>query len=157
MKTKGIYAILAVLSLIAIPAMGELNEYQKAYSDGLTAGLLMGKLLGAAPFDPNQAQQYNSQVDAFNRALATVFGNNQNTISMFWMKPYGAAAVAKAISSKPVHAIDGSWNNNTTQVLGDQDEGKRVYDMPASSYYTWTGTVPSNVPRYANIDNLGGI
>ena len=41
--------------------------------------------------------------------------------------------------------------------LGDQDEGKRIYDMPASSYYTWVGNVPSSVPYYTDNDNLGGV
>jgi hypothetical protein len=143
MKSIKIFVILTLLSLSAIPALAALTDYQQGVMNGLQAGMLLGKLLGAAPFDPSLAQQYNSQVDAFNQGLATVFGNNQTAINKFWLKPYGAAAAAAAtITGKPVHAIDGSWNN-TSRVLGDQDEGKRIYDMPASSYYTWTGNAPS--------------
>ncbi len=156
MKSMKVFVILTMLSLSAIPALAALTDYQQGVSDGLAAGMRVGKLLGAAPFDPKLAQEYNSQVDAFNQGLAAVFGNNQTAINKFWMKPYGAAAaVAATFNQKPVHSIDGSWNN-TTRVLGDQDEGKRVYDMPASSYYTWVGNVPSSMPYYTDNDNLGG-
>ena len=118
MKSIKIFVILTLLSLSAIPALAALTDYQQGVSDGLAAGMRVGKLLGAAPFDPNLAQQYNSQVDAFNQGLAVVFGNNQTAINKFWMKPYGAAAAAAAtITGKPVHSIDGSWNN-TSRVLG---------------------------------------
>ena len=156
MRSTKILALSIMLSLLAIPAFGELNDYQKGVTDGLTAGLRIGKLLGAAPFDPNQAQTYNAQVDPFNQGLSVVFGNNQTALNLFWMKPYGAAAAATAaISGKPIHSIDGSWNN-TTRVLGDQDEGKRIYDMPASSYYTWVGKAP-DLPYAGGSDSLGGV
>ena len=156
MNSLRIFAILVLLSLVAIPALGELTDYQKGVSDGLAAGMRIGRLLGAAPFDPNQAQTYNDQVDSFNQGLATVFGNNQTALNMFWMQTYGAArTAATAVSRKPVHSIDGSWNN-TTRVLGDQDEGKRIYDMPAASYYTWIGNAP-NLPYNDPNSNLGGV
>jgi len=160
MKSITVFVILTLLSLSAIPALAALTDYQQGVSDGLAAGMRVGKLLGAAPFDPNLAQQYNSQVDAFNQGLAAVFGNNQTAINKFLMKPYGAVAAAAAtITGKPVHSIDGSWNN-TSRVLGDQDEGKRIYDMPASSYYTWVGGENNNIPALpykTGYNNLGGV
>jgi hypothetical protein len=157
MKSIKIFVILTLLSLSAIPALAALTDYQQGVMIGLQKGMQIGILRGGAPFDPNLEQQYNSQVDAFNQGLSAVFGNNQTAINKFLMKPYGAAAAAAAtINQKPVHAIDGSWNN-TTRVLGDQDEGKRIRDMPASSYYTWVGAVPANVPYYTDNNNLGGI
>jgi hypothetical protein len=142
MRSMNLFAIIALLSLAAIPAMGELSDFQKGVSMGLTEGMKMGKLLGAAPFDTSMAQQYNNQVDAFNRGLSSIFAGNQTAIDSFWLKPYSAtAAAASTYSGKPVHSIDGSWNN-TTRVLGDQDEGKTIYGMPASAYYTWVGNAP---------------
>jgi hypothetical protein len=156
MRSTNVLALLIMVSLLAIPALAELDDYQKGVEDGLTAGLRIGKLLGAAPFDPYQAQTYNAEVDPFNQGLSVVFGNNQTALNLFWMKPYGSAAAATAaISRKPVHSIDGSWNN-TTRVVGDQDVGKRIYDMPASSYYTWVGNAP-DLPYTGSSDSLGGV
>jgi len=142
MKFAKMFVMIALLSLVAVPAMGELTEYQQGVQAGLQAGMTIAKLLGAAPFDPTSAQQYNNQVNAFDQGLSSVFAGNQTIIDKFWLKPYGTTTAASTYSSKPVHSIDGSWNN-TTRVLGDQDEGKTVYDMPASSYYTWVGNAPA--------------
>lgn len=155
MKFVKMFAMIALLSLAVIPAMGELTDYQQGVQAGLQAGMTIAKLLGAAPFDPSMAQQYNNQVDAFDQGLSSIFAGNQTVINKFWLKPYGTAAAAAATySSKPVHSIDGSWNN-TTRVLGDPDEGKRIYDMPASSYYTWVGNVGKNMPA-TYTDTEGG-
>jgi hypothetical protein len=165
MKLTRVIAVLAILSLVVIPALGELTDYQKGAMDGMKAGLRMGKLLGAAPYDPSQAQEYNSLVDTFNQGLSALFGDNADVIKMFWMSPLsGYGTAAKAISSKPVHAIDGSWNQTNRTITGDVDTG-RVYGMPASSYYTWVGTAPQlpysgttdaqGNPIY--YDNMGGV
>jgi len=162
MKFAKMFAMIALLSLAVVPAMGELTDYQKGVEAGLQAGMTIARLLGAAPFDPSMAQQYNNQVDAFNQGLSGIFAGNQTVIDKFWLKPYGTAtAAASAYTGKPVHSIDGSWNN-TTRVLGDPDEGKRIYDMPASSYYTWVGSagINKNTPTvYENEGsaNLGGV
>ncbi|MDM7934732.1 MAG: hypothetical protein QUS08_05005, partial [Methanothrix sp.] len=107
-------SIIVLLSLAVLPALGELTDYQKGVADGLAAGLRMGRLLGAAPYDPASAQSYNEQVNAFNQGLAAVFGNNQTAIAMFWLQPTASGAVTAAplgnFSTKPVHAIDASWN-----------------------------------------------
>ncbi len=163
MNFKKLFAIFALLSLAAISAHGELSEYQQGVYAGLKAGMMIGKLLGAAPYDPSQAQQFNAQVDLFNQGLAAAFGDNQTAINTFKLQPYSATAAAKsAYTGKPVHSIDGSWNN-TTRVLGDVDEGVRIYDMPASSYYTWVGpsdnkarNIPS-LPYSGGYENLGGV
>jgi hypothetical protein len=156
MKSTKMFAILALLSLAVIPALGELSDYQQGVYAGLKAGMMIGKLLGAAPYDPSKAQEFNSQVDAFNQGLAGAFGNNQTAISTFWLTAYSTTAAANAaINRKPVHSIDGSWNQSTTRVLGDTDAGNTVYGLPASAYYTWTGSVPSST--YYGDNNLGGI
>ena len=160
MKFAKMFVMIALLSLAAVPAMGELTDYQNGVQAGLQAGMTIAKLLGAAPFDPSMAQQYNNQVNAFDQGLSSVVAGNQTVIDKFWLKPYGTAAAAAAYTSKPVHSIDGSWNN-TTRVLGDPDEGKRIYDMPAAAYYAWTGNYPAlaTYNKVTNPDanpNLGG-
>jgi len=162
MNFKKLFAIFALLSLAAISAHGELSEYQQGVYAGLKAGMMIGKLLGAAPYDPSQAQQFNAQVDLFNQGLAAAFGDNQTAINTFKLQPYSATAAAKsAYTGKPVHSIDGSWNQSNVTVLGDVDEGVRIYDMPASSYYTWVGdqgSIPSlPYARKSNYENLGSV
>jgi hypothetical protein len=154
MKFTKMFVMIALLSLAAVPAMGELTDYQKGVEAGLQAGMTIAKLLGAAPFDPSMAQQYNNQVNAFDQGLSGIFAGNQTVIDKFWLKPYGTATAAAAYATKPVHSIDGSWNN-TTRVLGDPDEGQRIYDMPASSYYTWVGTTGKNTPVAYGTDANG--
>ncbi|NMC09713.1 MAG: hypothetical protein GYA39_01855 [Methanothrix sp.] len=157
MNSKKLFAIFALLSLTAISAHGELTEYQQGVYAGLKAGMMIGKLLGAAPYDPSQAQQFNAQVDLFNQGLIGAFGDNQTAINAFKLQPYSATAAAKSVySGKPVHSIDGSWNQSNVTVLGDVDEGTRIYDMPASSYYTWVGNAPS-LGYSGGYNNLGSV
>lgn len=155
MKFTRIFAVFVLLSLVAIPALGELTDYQKGVMDGMKAGLRMGKLLGAAPYDPAQAQEYNNLVNSFNQGLTAVFGNNQTALNMFWMQPYGNLVANPSLgnySSRPIHAIDASWNQTKSvnpDVLG---QGKYFgYDL--DSYIAMTGHVPSNIPQGTS---LGG-
>ena len=92
MKFVKMFAMIALLSLAVVPAMGQLSDYQKGVEAGLQAGMSIARLLGAAPFDPSMAQQYNSQVDAFNQGLSAIFAGNQTVINKFLLKPYGTAA-----------------------------------------------------------------
>ena len=154
MKFVKMFVMIALISLTVVPAMGVLTDYQQGVQAGLQAGMTIAKLLGAAPFDPSLAQQYNNQVNSFDQGLSSVFAGNQTVIDKFWLKPYGTATAAATYATKPVHSIDGSWNN-TTRVLGDPDEGQRIYDMPASSYYTWVGSVGKNTPVVRG-DAMGG-
>ena len=143
------FAVLALLSLAVIPAQGEMTDYQKGVMDGMKAGLIMGKLLGAAPYDPAQAQEYNNQVNPFNQGLTTVFGNNQTLLSMFWMQPQGSTTPISlgSYSAKPVHAIDASWNQ-TRRVNPDVMSQGKYYGFDLDTYIAMTGHVPSNVPDY---------
>ncbi len=100
MKLTRIIAILALLSLVVIPALGEMTDYQKGAMDGMKAGLRMGKLLGAAPYDPTEAQTYNELVDAFNQGLSALFGDNTEAIKMFWMSPLSGYGTARREPSR---------------------------------------------------------
>jgi hypothetical protein len=149
MNLTSIFAVLALLSLAVIPAQGEMTDYQKGVMDGMKAGLIMGKLLGAAPYDPAQAQEYNNQVNPFNQGLTTVFGDNQTLLSMFWMQPQASTTATSlgSYSTKPVHAIDASWNQ-TRRVNTDFLSQGKYYGYDLDTYIAMTGHVPSNVPNY---------
>jgi len=150
MKLISIIAALAILSLVMVPALGEMTDYQKGAMDGMKAGLRMGKLLGAAPYDPTEAQKYNELVDAFNQGLSALFGNNTEAVQMFWMTPFGSTQGAgysalNNLSFKPIHAIDASFNQTKTVNPDLFSQGKYFgYDL--DTYIAMTGHVPTNLP-----------
>ncbi len=152
------FAILALLSLMVIPALGEMTDYQKGVMDGLQAGLIMGKLLGAASYDPAQAQEYNNRVNSFNQGLSSVFGNNQTALGMFWMQPQESYALTSSgnYSTKPIHAIDASWNQ-TRRVNADLLSGGKYYGYDLDSYIAMTGTVPKHIPASGSLNTQNEI
>ena len=145
-------SIIFVLSLGIIPVFGELTDYQKGVTDGLAAGLRMGRLLGSAQYDRNAAQQYDEFVNNFNKGIADIFAGNQTAMQMFWMTPisaYGGYPTG-TVGRKPVHAFDASFNQ-TRYVLAPENiyyNYGRVYDWPISAYETWTGEVPERAPEF---------
>ncbi len=163
MKLKGIFAIFALLMLVAMPALGALTEYQQGFEDGLKAGLRMGRLLGAAEYDPNQAQEYDKLVTTFNQGLVTIFGNNQTALNMFSLPPYSSGYSGMTLqnftSTKPIHAIDASFNQ--TRRINPDITGK-YYGYDLDSYIAMTGHVPTNIPQGSSIgkdayNNLGSV
>lgn len=164
MKLTRIIAVLAILSLVVIPALGELTEYQRGAMDGMKAGLRMGRLLGAAPYDSASAQEYNNLVSPFNQGLAVLFGDNQTALQMFWMSPYGSDQVAaynelNNLSSKPIHAIDASFNQSR-KVNADIIGQNKYYGYDLDTYIAMTGHVPTNIPdgtkKIGNSDDAYG-
>jgi hypothetical protein len=150
MKPIRIIATLVLLSLVVVPALGEMTDYQKGAMDGMKAGLRMGKLLGAAPYDPTEAQKYNELVDAFNQGLAALFGNNTEAVQMFWMTPYGSVqgdgySAINNLSFRPIHAIDASFNQ-TKKVNPDLLTQGKYFGYDLDSYIAMTGHVPANIP-----------
>jgi hypothetical protein len=108
MKFSRPTAIIAMFSLMALPVLAELTDYQQGVYDGLRAGGQIGYLLGAAPYDATAAQQYNITVNQYNAWLQSVFGGNQTAINNFWMNPLsgqttvgGHQAYSVANSTKP--------------------------------------------------------
>jgi len=108
MKFSILTATIAMLSLMAFPALAELTDYQQGIYDGLSAGGQIGYLRGAAPYDATAAQQYNITVNQYNAWLQSVFGDNQTAINNFWMNPLsgqttagGYQAYSVANSTKP--------------------------------------------------------
>lgn len=163
---KFLNAIIAIvlLSMLAMPVLAELTDYQKGVLDGLGAGMRMGRLLGEAPYDSVAADNYNKLVNSFNQGLASIFGNNQTAINLFLLKPYGSAQGVTGnpqnLSFKPVHTIDSSFNQ-TKNYNADLEKQGQYYGYDLDSYIAMTGHVPNNLPTYTGdrntYSNLGGV
>lgn len=152
MKLTRAFAILVLLSLAVVPVMGALTEYQQGFEDGLKAGMRMGRLLGAAPYDSSQAKSYDGLVDAFNQGLVSVFQDNQTAITMFQLPPFEAAYSGMTLRNftgfKPIHAIDASFNQ-TRKVNVDITPKYGGYDL--DTWIALTGNVPNNIPASSSL------
>jgi hypothetical protein len=144
MKFASLIAVAAILSLVAVPAMAVMTDYQKGVNDGLANGLRIGYLLGGAPYNTNANQQYSSMVNPFNSWLQGTFGANQTEINLFWMRPLSGQATVGGYQAyptnnltKPVHSIDGSWNQSTTSYHADAKG--QIYGYDPDTYYTMVG------------------
>jgi hypothetical protein len=150
MKFSRIAAVIAMLSIMALPVMAELTDYQKGVDAGLRAGGQISYLLGAAPYNTTAAQQYNKMVNQFNAWLQNVFGNNQTAINTFWMNQMSVQTTGTGyqayptVSTKPVHSIDGSWNQSTTKY--NPDLTNKIYGYDPDTYYTMVGWSGSGLP-----------
>lgn len=152
MKFASLIAAATILTLVAVPAMAELTEYQKGVNDGLMNGLRVGYLLGGSSYNTNSAQQYSSLVNPFNSWLQSVFGANQTAINLFWMSPLSGQTMAGGYqvypvvnSTKPVHSIDGSWNQSTAKY--NPDLTNKIYGYDPDTYYTMVGWGGSGLPN----------
>jgi hypothetical protein len=164
MKFASLIAVAAILSLVAIPAMAELTDYQKGVNDGLASGLRIGYLLGGAPYSTSANQQYSSMVNSFNSWLQSEFGSNQTEINLFWMKPLSSDVNPNVVPyststiNKPVHAIDASFNQTNRSVLGPQ--GQTIYGEPIDHYCTDNPNAPAcdyrNTPYNGQINPSTG-
>jgi hypothetical protein len=154
LKLRRAFAILVMISLVVVPVMGAMTEYQQGFEDGLKAGMRMGRLLGAAPYDSDQAQSYDSLVDVFNQGLASVFRDNQTAIAMFQLPPFETAYAGMTLRNftgfKPIHAVDASFNQ-TRRVNVDIAPKYGGYDL--DTWIALTGNVPDNIPTSSS---LGG-
>ena len=152
MKFTRAFAILVLLSLVVVPVMGALTDYQQGFEYGLKAGMRMGRLLGAAPYDSSQAQTYDGLVDVFNRGLASVFGDNQTAITMFQLPPFETAYSGMTLQNftgfKPIHAVDASFNQTRT-VNADITPKYGGYDL--DTWIALTGNVPDNIPTSSSL------
>ena len=141
MKFSRMAAVIATLSLMALPVLAELTDYQKGVYDGLSAGGQIGYLRGAAPYDATAAQQYSSLVNQYNAWLQSVFGDNQTAINNFLMQPYTQTTATgyqayPSISNKPVHSIDSSWNQTAKY---NPDAKGKIFGYDPDTYYTMVG------------------
>lgn len=157
MKFASSIAVLAILSLAAIPAMADMTDYQKGVHDGLMNGLKIAYLLGGAPYNTNSNQQYSNMINPFNSWLQSVFAANQTEISFFWMKPLTTDVNPNVVpystsKYKPVHAVDASFNQTNRTVMGPQ--GQTIFGEPIDHYCTDNPNSPAcnyaGTPFYGN-------
>lgn len=146
MKFASLIAVVAILSLAAIPAMADMTDYQKGVNDGLMNGLRISYLLGGAPYSTSAAQQYTNMVNPFNSWLQSVFGANQTEINLFWMKPLSTdvnpnVAPYSTSKYKPIHAVDASFNQTNRTVMGPQ--GQTIHGQPIDAYCTTNPDAPA--------------
>jgi hypothetical protein len=147
MKFTRIMAIVAMFSLVAMPVMAELTDYQRGVEDGIKAGGRITYYMGAAPYDTKAAQQYSGMVNQFNSWLQSVFGSNQTALNLFWMRQLSSDVnpnvnpYSTSTYNKPVHAIDASWNQTNRTVMGPQ--GQTIYGEPIDAYCTDNPNAPA--------------
>ena len=176
MKFTKLMAIVAMFSLVAMPVMAELTDYQRGVEDGIKAGGRITYYMGAAPYDTNATQQYSTMVNPFNSWLQSVFGSNQTALNLFWMKPLSSNVNPNVVPyststyNKPIHAIDASFNQTNRTVMGPQ--GQTIYGEPIDHYCTdnpdspacdlrstpFNGQInPSTGQPYGSDQPLGGV
>lgn len=135
--TVAIAAALTILALTALPALGELTDYQKGVADGLKIGLFMGEYKGWAKYSTDAARQFNGFLANFNDFLTGAFGNNQTMLNKFRLAPI------------PLKSAQ-------TRVIPQPDSEGRIYGYPADAYYSAIGAVPGGSVVNPG-DAMGGV
>jgi len=148
-------ALIALAVLIGLATAAGYTPWQEGAIEGLKIGFHIGQMYTLAQQGYN-ISGFNTEVDNYNAWVQKNFGNDQNL--MMPKMPMPGYSKVPSISSKPIHAIDESFNQSR-KILGDAvawNEGKMM-DMPASAYYTWN---PNSIPSgsgYANSQTYGGM
>ncbi len=113
MKLTRIIAALAILSLVAIPALGQMTDYQKGIAEGLKVGFFMHEKYTQA-LDGINVSGYNAEVDRYNTWIRSIFGNDPQ----FLMTPITGPT---SIASKPILITNTS--NSTSGIVHEIDGG----------------------------------
>jgi hypothetical protein len=124
MKWMDVAKVLILLQLVALPAAGEISEYQRGVTNGLRIGLFMGEYYGRGLYVDDYAGQFNTYLEKYNQFLNESFANNRTLLAEFELSPISV----KTRSSSSGAAMP--------------DASGRIFGYPASSYYTWIGAVP---------------
>lgn len=109
MRLKSLIILLALLSLLSIPATGELTEYQRGVANGLKVGLYMGGLYGRGQYSADYAREFNNFLDPYKQFLVASFGNNQTLINEFTLSINQSAVneVRKSTSTTSQSQLNG--------------------------------------------------
>jgi hypothetical protein len=138
MKLIAALAVLIMLIVAAVPALGDMTEYQRGVANGLKIGLFMGEYHGKGQYVMETAGQFNTYLENYNQFLWDTFANNQTLINEFMLSP-----------------ISVGLKSSKTGVLMPDASG-RVLGYPADSYFTWIGAVPGTRPQNPG-DALPGV
>ncbi len=139
MKLMAIYIALILSILAAVPASGEMTEYQKGVANGLRIGLFMGEYFGRGQYEMDYAGQFNSFLDQYDQFLRKSFEDNQTLLKEYMLSPI--ALQTRSASSSGNARPDASG---------------RIFGYPADSYYTWVGAVPGPALKSTH-DALPGV
>jgi hypothetical protein len=149
MKFSILTAIIAMLSLMALPVLAELTDYQQGVYDGLSAGGQIGYLRGAAPYDATAAQQYNITVNQYNAWLQSVFGDNQTAIDNFWLNPHSGQTTVDGYQAYSV--VNSTMPQTGVQIEPIPQTGVQIKPIPKTEIQIApipkTGIQISPIPR----------
>lgn len=85
MSFRRIVTVVALLSIVSLPALAELTPYQQGIQEGLKAGFRMGQAYQIAL--DGKTSDYNKMVEPFNARLKEIFADNATAYSLFMMQP----------------------------------------------------------------------
>jgi hypothetical protein len=129
--------IVALVLLVAIAgAAGTYTDWQQGAMQGLKIGFHMGQAYSDAVRGYN-VTGFNAEVDTYNAWVRQNFGEDPN---LMMNKMSGAATPGNPLwinrsTAKPVHKIDGSFQNQNT--YPQPDANGLIHGWPADAYYSW--------------------
>jgi hypothetical protein len=126
----------------------EYTPCQEDAIEGVKIGFKMGKMYALAQQGHN-ISGFNAEVDKYNAWAQQNFGDDPN-LMMPKMQETGDGMpgyipVPRITSTKPIHAIDASFNRMAPPLIPVY-EG-RIFDMPAGAWYTTYGPYLSHHHR----------
>ncbi|HQE97983.1 MAG TPA: hypothetical protein PKY20_07240 [Methanothrix sp.] len=113
----------------AVPALGQMTEYQRGVANGLKIGLFIGEYYGRGQYVTDYAGQYNTYLEEYNQFLYSSFASNQTLIDEFIRWPISA------------------WPRSSSSGVLKPDARGRILGYPADAYYTAIGAVPGTSPN----------
>jgi hypothetical protein len=102
--------------------MAALTDYQSGAMAGIQAAYRMGMAYQQVRDGKLDIGSYNQMVTAYNLGIQKAFAGNQTTINYLTVGTYSAIPYPQYGSSKPVHSIDGSWNQTIPVIARTTDD-----------------------------------
>lgn len=127
MRTILILSAAAILAMIIMPAIADLNDYQRGVEEGLKIGFFMGNLSGSAHCSIEAARSYNANLAQFNNCLAKIFDHNETVLNNYSLNPM--------VFNDPSNVAD--------QLVYSEP---RILGYPIDAYLTATGTGSEGLP-----------